>query len=280
MKKLLFVLMIFMPVTAWSANMTYMLDVQINTAEQTITGIARLKADADIKLNLSVENLKVLNIDGNGIADATGDILHVSLQSGKEINIRYEALIHKNRMNFIDKDYVFLTSGWYPQPDDLVEYALNVTLPNNFMAISESEHTTIKKQGSAKTFMFEFNHPLDSLHIAPSSRYVQKKDRYKNIDIEKRYLFKEDAHLADAYLAHTKNYLAMYEKMLTPYPYRRFAIVENILPTGNSMPTFTLLGNQVVRLPFIVKTSLGHEILHQWFGNSVYIDFVCNWAEG
>ena len=45
--------------------------------------------------------------------------------------------------------------------------------------------------------------------------------------------------------------------------------------------TFTLLGRQVLKLPFIVKTSLGHEILHQWFGNSVYIDFVAgNWAEG
>jgi aminopeptidase N len=280
MKKLLFVIMIFLPVTAWSANMTYMLDVQINTAEQTITGIARLKSDADIKLNLSVQNLKVLNLDGNDIADATGDILHLSLQSGKEIKIQYEALINKNRLNFIDKEHVFLTSGWYPQPDHPVEYALKVTLPKNFMAISESEHTTIQKQVSANTFVFEFNHPLDSLHLAASSRYVQKKDRYKNIDIE-AYFFKEDAHLANAYLAHTKNYLAMYEKMLTPYPYRRFAIVENILPSGNSMPTFTLLGNQVVRLPFIVKTSLGHEILHQWFGNSVYIDFVSgNWAEG
>ncbi|MGD8981312.1 MAG: ChaN family lipoprotein [Desulfobacterales bacterium] len=280
MKKLLFIIMIFLPVTAWSANMTYMLDVQINTAEQTITGIARLKSDADIKLNLSVQNLKVLNLDGNDIADATGDILHLSLQSGKEIKIQYEALINKNRLNFIDKEHVFLTSGWYPQPDHPVEYALKVTLPKNFMAISESEHTTIQKQVSANTFVFEFNHPLDSLHLAASSRYVQKKDRYKNIDIE-AYFFKEDAHLANAYLAHTKNYLAMYEKMLTPYPYRRFAIVENILPSGNSMPTFTLLGNQVVRLPFIVKTSLGHEILHQWFGNSVYIDFVSgNWAEG
>ena len=280
MKKLLLVLMIFLPVTAWSADMKYTLDVQINTAEQKITGIARLKADVDIKLNLSVQNLKVLNLDGSDIADATGDILHLSLLSGKEIKIQYEAFINKNRMNFIDKDHVFLTSGWYPQPDDPVEYALNVTLPKNFMAISESEHTTIQKQGSTKTFVFEFNHPLDSMHLAASSRYVQKKDRYKSIDIE-AYFFKEDAHLADAYLGHTKNYLAMYEKMLTPYPYRRFAIVENILPSGNSMPTFTLLGNQVVRLPFIVKTSLGHEILHQWFGNSVYIDYVSgNWAEG
>ena len=47
------------------------------------------------------------------------------------------------------------------------------------------------------------------------------------------------------------------------------------------MPTFTLLGRNVVKLPFIVRTSLGHEILHQWFGNSVYIDSnKGNWAEG
>ena len=260
--------------------MQYMLDVQINTTEQKITGVARLKADADIKLDLSVQNLKVLNLDGGDIANATGDILHLSLQSGKEIKIRYEALIDESRVNFIDKDHVFLTSGWYPQPDDLVEYALSVTLPENFIAISESESVTIQKHGKAKTFVFEFNHPLDSLHLAASNRFVQKKDRYKNVDIE-AYFFKEDAHLADAYLTYTKKYLAMYENMLTSYPYRRFAIVENILPSGNSMPTFTLLGNQVVRLPFIVKTSLGHEILHQWFGNSVYIDFVSgNWAEG
>jgi len=37
----------------------------------------------------------------------------------------------------------------------------------------------------------------------------------------------------------------------------------------------------VVRLPFIPETSLGHEILHQWFGNLVYIDYAKgNWAEG
>jgi len=280
MRTIVFLFIFCLPVTGWSANMQYMLDVQINTTEQKITGIARLKSDADIKLNLFIQNLKVLNLDGGDIANATGDILHLSLQSGKEIKIRYEALIDESRVNFIDKNHVFLTSGWYPQPDDLVEYALSVTLPENFMAISESESVTIQKQGKAKTFVFEFNHPLDSLHLAASNRFVQKKDRYKNVDIE-AYFFKEDAHLADAYIDHTKKYLAMYEKMLTSYPYRRFAIVENILPSGNSMPTFTLLGNQVVRLPFIVKTSLGHEILHQWFGNSVYIDFVSgNWAEG
>ncbi|MBW2266690.1 MAG: ChaN family lipoprotein, partial [Deltaproteobacteria bacterium] len=149
-----------------------------------------------------------------------------------------------------------------------------------FIATSEAESVTIHKHGKTKTFGFQFNHPLDGLHLAASTRYVLKKDQYNNISIES-YFFKEDAQLADTYIAYTKKYLAMYESMLTPYPYKRFAIVENIFPTGSSMPTFSLLGNQVVNLPFIVKTSLGHEILHQWFGNSVFIDFEFgNWAEG
>ena len=47
------------------------------------------------------------------------------------------------------------------------------------------------------------------------------------------------------------------------------------------MPSFTLLGSTVVKLPFIVDTSLGHEILHNWWGNSVFVDeSQGNWCEG
>jgi uncharacterized iron-regulated protein len=57
--------------------------------------------------------------------------------------------------------------------------------------------------------------------------------------------------------------------------------VENRLPTGYAMPTFTLLGQAVIRLPFITETSLGHEVLHSWFGNSVGVDpSQGNWCEG
>jgi hypothetical protein len=71
------------------------------------------------------------------------------------------------------------------------------------------------------------------------------------------------------------------ETLIGGFPYKRFAIVENPLPTGYSMPTFTPLGQSIINLLFIVETSLDHEILHQWFWNYVYINFdKGNWAEG
>ncbi len=47
------------------------------------------------------------------------------------------------------------------------------------------------------------------------------------------------------------------------------------------MPTLTYLGIDVLRLPFIRDTSLGHEVLHNWWGNGVYPDYATgNWSEG
>lgn len=58
-------------------------------------------------------------------------------------------------------------------------------------------------------------------------------------------------------------------------------VVASPLPTGFGMPKLTYLGADVLRLPFIRKTSLGHEILHNWWRNGVYVDYTRgNWSEG
>jgi len=47
------------------------------------------------------------------------------------------------------------------------------------------------------------------------------------------------------------------------------------------MPTLAYLGRDVLKLPFIRATSLGHEVLHNWWGNGVYPDWRSgNWSEG
>jgi len=57
--------------------------------------------------------------------------------------------------------------------------------------------------------------------------------------------------------------------------------VENSWESGYGMPSFTLLGPRVIRLPFILRSSFPHEILHNWWGNGVYVDVRGgNWSEG
>ena len=73
----------------------------------------------------------------------------------------------------------------------------------------------------------------------------------------------------------------MYRSLIGPYPYSKFALVENFWETGYGMPSFTLLGPEIIRFPFIITSSYPHEILHNWWGNSVFVDYQTgNWCEG
>ena len=95
------------------------------------------------------------------------------------------------------------------------------------------------------------------------------------------YLYTADEQLAANYLQASAEYLSLYSDWIGPYPYTKFEIVENKWQTGYGMPSFTLLGSRVIRLPFILHTSLPHEILHNWWGNGVFVDFSRgNWSEG
>jgi uncharacterized iron-regulated protein len=182
--------------------------------------------------------------------------------------------------NTIGADGAFLVASWYPAAEtELALFSLTARVPQGFQAVSEAEAVAIREVGRERLVNFDFPHPVPSINFVMAP-YVVKTDRYREVELE-AYLLPEDQGLADRYLAYTKKYLKMYEEMLGPYPFSRFAVVENILPTGYGMPTFTLLGRQVIKLPFIPETSLGHEILHSWFGNSVYVDYESgNWSEG
>jgi len=47
------------------------------------------------------------------------------------------------------------------------------------------------------------------------------------------------------------------------------------------MPSFTLLGDEIIRFPFILHSSYPHELLHNWWGNGVFVNIAGgNWSEG
>lgn len=186
--------------------------------------------------------------------------------------------------------YLSPAAGWYASGEEsLTRFDLSVTLPGGWLAVSEG-HVRLEETvsgttsggdtlSSAITIHHHASFPVDGVHLCAGP--YERLQRQAGETLVETYFFAEDAALAPTYLDASADYLARYEQLFGPYPFKRFAVVENFMPTGYGMPTFTLLGQRVVRLPFIVKTSLGHEVLHNWWGNSVYVDYDSgNWCEG
>jgi hypothetical protein len=95
------------------------------------------------------------------------------------------------------------------------------------------------------------------------------------------YFTSENDALSETYLNAAAKHIEFYERLHGPYPFPKFAIVENFFPTGYGFPSYTLLGGSVLKLPFIPETSLRHEIAHSWWGNGVLVDYASgNWCEG
>ncbi len=95
------------------------------------------------------------------------------------------------------------------------------------------------------------------------------------------YFTSENDALSETYLNAAVSHIEFYEQLHGPYPFPKFAIVENFFPTGYGFPSYTLLGGSVLKLPFIPETSLRHEIAHSWWGNGVLVDYAAgNWCEG
>lgn len=81
------------------------------------------------------------------------------------------------------------------------------------------------------------------------------------------YLRQADDALAQQYLDASQQYLNEYSALLGQYPYSKFVVVESFYH-GLGYAILTMLGASVDALTVIPYTSLPHEIVHNWWGNS------------
>jgi hypothetical protein len=171
--------------------------------------------------------------------------------------------------------YLAGSTHWVPRVGDaLVTYTLAVELPAGWKSVSQGERAS-----SSAPERWSVATPTEEVHLiaAPFTEYSRDAGAVKAF----AFLRKPDQALADRYLDATAQYLEMYRGLLGPYPYSKFALVENFWETGYGMPSFTLLGEQVIRFPFILHSSYPHELLHNWWGNGVFVDPAGgNWCEG
>ncbi|MCX7641878.1 MAG: M28 family peptidase [Elusimicrobiales bacterium] len=171
------------------------------------------------------------------------------------------------------------TSGWYPIFSGRRYYFdITVKIPSEFDVVLPGKLKYGKKTNNFREVRYINSKPVFEIPLV-----CGKYEKYylKSSPPIYVYMLNPDEELAKKYLNYSKLYIDMYEKMIGKYPYEKFAVVENFWETGYAFPSFTLLGSSVMRLPFIFVSSLPHEILHNWWGNGVYVDYdKGNWSEG
>ena len=178
-----------------------------------------------------------------------------------------------------DGVYLARSSGWYPLLEtDFLTFTLAVALPPGWDVVSQGGRLIHDRTKAATKTEWNSPEPQEEIYLI-ASRFTEYE---KAGPVEAQvFLRSPDPQLAQNYLDATRRYITLYDRLIGPYPYTKFALVENFWETGFGMPSFTLLGPTVLRLPFIINTSYPHEILHNWWGNSVYPVYEKgNWSEG
>ena len=191
----------------------------------------------------------------------------------------------QNPDNSSSDEGIFLSraSYFYPQilvqkgPPELMTFKLTVNHPGDWKVVSQGHKVSSANNDSQ--VVWEATHPMEEIFLI-ANRFKEFQVLHGNIRVY-AFLLKSEPKLANNYFNAAKKYLDFYENLIAPYPYPKFALIENSRQTGYGMASFTFMGSRVIRFPFILNTSYPHEILHNWWGNSVYIDPDSgNWAEG
>ncbi len=271
-------------------------------------GAGRLSATDQLRLPPDVQQVVFLLHQGLAPRVTGGDAVlervgrdghlerfRLTVKSGDSVTLSYAGTIQhplqqvsegmgrsrQRLIGSIGSEGVFLSgyTGWYPNiPGTLNRLVLDVTLPPGWLAVSQGAGPD-PSAGEETTMRWVEEQPQNSLYLS-AARYKLYRRPTPHGEAQ-AYLRLPDDELAERYLDATAEYLARYSDLIGPYPYAKFALVENFWETGYGMPSFTLLGSRVLRLPFILHSSYPHEILHNWWGNSVYVDYASgNWAEG
>ncbi|NLJ08523.1 MAG: M1 family metallopeptidase [Sphingobacteriales bacterium] len=182
----------------------------------------------------------------------------------------------------ISREGVYLagSTAWVPDfQAELFSFQLTASIDSAYTVVSQGRLISENIQEDTRVMVFDSPEPQDEIYLV-ARKWIIYRQNYNGISVE-AFLAKPDPDLAKKYMDATKEYLTLYHHLIAPYPYSKFTLVENFWETGYGMPSFTLLGEKVIRFPWIISSSYPHELLHNYWGNSVYVDYSTgNWCEG
>lgn len=208
----------------------------------------------------------------------TGEVFNMP----KETNLTQR---HSNSLGIIsdkNKEGIYLPAGsFYPYAigDVVSNFQVEVKINKEFSVILSGNKVSEETSGNYKISKWGTPFPVDEVTMVGG----KFKKYTKEFDKHQFNLFTYDTtSLADRYLDAVIEHYQIYTDLFGDYPFNEFSIVENFFATGFGMPGYTLLSGRLLSMPFVTLSagSLAHEFVHNWWGNSVYVDYdKGNWCE-
>ncbi len=183
---------------------------------------------------------------------------------------------------FVDTDGVYLPagSGWLPRAGgEWISYRLRVTVPSEYRAVATGELLEESEARGAFSASFRGTHPGEGPSVF-AGHYAMREQTSGGVRV-RAYFDPPLIDLAPAYLDAASRYISRYTELIGAYPFADFHVIAAPVPVGLGFPNLTYVSRRVLPAPYMRGRSLAHEVLHNWWGNGVYVDYARgNWSEG
>ena len=290
-----------------TAPVAYDITVHIDPATRELGGTSTITVEPGRPINLILARrfeVESITVDGKPAASprTTDSLLVWSLgtaRSARRIEVRWHGLLepldtsldHRQTLSAAmpvtgaEGTFLPAAGAWYPRERGLAQnYRVTLDLPQGQRGLVPGRLVDETETNGRYRARYEFAYPSEGIDLMAGPYQVETRDirtaSGKNLSL-RAYFHPQIAGLASGYLDAVQDYIDFYESWIGEYPFTEFSIVSSPTPTGFGMPTLTYLGIDVLRLPFIRASSLGHEILHNWWGNGIYPGAAGgNWSEG
>ncbi len=169
---------------------------------------------------------------------------------------------------------------WFPSnnhPLDKATFSLRMTVPAPYTVVSSGTLIEVSRAGDGATFRWESDDPIAPYLVALAVGDFDTRSTVSEAGVPVNDYFDDDLTVEQqAPFARQGEMLDFFSGLFGPYPFDEYGALvleTERLPAALETQTRSTFGTQILVLG---ESVVAHEIVHQWFGNSVSVE---DWSD-